>query len=121
MTRKMPTPSEIGSVTDKSLSITWSDGHHSIYSWVSLRVNCPCARCKGEWKYRPPKLTDKDVPTDIRAMSMGRVGAYALRFVWSDGHDTGIYPFNLLRHELCECAECTHLRAHGNAGTGDRS
>lgn len=96
----MPTPVEIGSVTDKTLTIGWSDGHRSTYSWQSLRINCPCARCKegvGQ------------ISSTIRAMSMGRVGAYALRFVWSDGHDTGIYPFPFLRFELCECGE--HSRA----------
>jgi DUF971 family protein len=25
------------------------------------------------------------------------VGEYALRFDWSDGHKTGIYPFDFLR------------------------
>ena len=105
MPRKMPTPTEVGSVTDKTLQITWSDGHRSTYSWVNLRINCPCARCKGELGYRPPRLTEKDVPRDIRAMRIERIGAYALRFVWSDGHDTGIYPFPLLRNELCECDE----------------
>lgn len=106
MPRKMPIPMEIGSVTDKMLTITWSDEHRSVYSWVSLRINCPCARCKGEGKYQPPKLTEKDISPAIRAMNIQRVGAYALRFVWSDGHDTGIYPFPLLRNELCECDEC---------------
>ncbi|HEY3248626.1 MAG TPA: DUF971 domain-containing protein [bacterium] len=102
----MPTPVDIGGVTDRQLRITWSDGHESVYSWQRLRIHCPCARCKGEWRYAPAPLTAKDVPADIRAMAYQRVGAYALRFVWSDHHDTGIYPFNLLRFELCECAEC---------------
>ena len=26
-----------------------------------------------------------------------RVGRYGLRIVWADGHDTGIYTFDLLR------------------------
>lgn len=105
--KKMPTPVEIGSVTDNPLTIVWSDGHRSTYSWRSLRINCPCARCKGELGYRPPRLTTDDIPATIRAINMNRVGAYALRFVWSDGHDTGIYPFPLLRFELCECDEHT--------------
>lgn len=115
MSPRMPTPVEIGSVTEKTLTVTWSDGHHSIYSWANLRLHCPCARCKGEWKFRPPQLTAADIPAGVRAMSMGRVGAYALRFVWSDGHDTGIYPFPLLRFELCECAECLARRGDGDA------
>jgi len=105
MPRKMPTPLEIGSVAERQFRITWSDGHESVYSWHRLRLHCPCARCKGEWRYRPAPLTAADIPADIRAMAYQRVGAYALRFVWSDQHDTGIYPFNLLRFDLCECPE----------------
>lgn len=114
MSPRMATPVELGSITDQALRVTWSDGHRSVYSWVSLRIHCPCARCKGEWTHRPPQLTERDIPATIRAMSMQRVGAYALRFVWSDGHDTGIYPFSLLRHELCECEECSIRRTAGD-------
>jgi DUF971 family protein len=35
-------------------------------------------------------------------MQMGR---YAVQFLWSDTHDSGIYPFDLLR-KLCRCSEC---------------
>lgn len=110
MPKKMPVPTEIGSVTEKTLTVLWSDAHRSTYSWQSLRINCPCARCKGESGYRPKPLSTDDIPPTIRAMSMNRVGAYALRFVWSDGHDTGIYPFPVLRFELCECDECAAAR-----------
>ncbi len=61
--------------------------------------------------HRPPRLTAQNIPPTIRAMSMGRVGAYALRFSWSDNHDTGLYTFNVLRHELCECEECVRSRS----------
>jgi DUF971 family protein len=33
------------------------------------------------------------------------VGAYALRIVWSDGHDDGIWAFEALRRD-CPCAQC---------------
>ncbi len=110
MSPRMPTPTETGSVTEGVFRVTWSDGHHSIYTWRSLRASCPCARCKGEWGSPRPQQRTQDVPADIRATSVMRVGAYALRFVWSDGHDTGIYPFVLLRTELCECPECSASR-----------
>jgi DUF971 family protein len=44
------------------------------------------------------------------------VGRYALRFHWSDRHDSGIYDFRLLR-ELCPCEEC-RARRIAPAGTG---
>jgi DUF971 family protein len=34
---------------------------------------------------------------DVHPLSVEYVGEYALRFDWSDGHKTGIYPFDFLR------------------------
>ena len=110
MPGRMAVPAQIGSVTDNPFWIVWSDGHRSRYSWQRLRLACPCARCKGEWTARPDPLTEREVPPTIRATSLTRVGAYALRFTWMDGHDTGLYPFPLLRHELCECEACAAAR-----------
>jgi DUF971 family protein len=33
---------------------------------------------------------------------MPRIGRYAYKIVWSDGHDTGIFTLEQLR-ELCRC------------------
>jgi len=41
------------------------------------------------------------------------VGNYALRFVWDDGHDAGIYSWERLRL-MCPCPEC--LEKHTAAG-----
>lgn len=112
MSPRMSTPTEMGSVAKDIFTVIWSDGHHSTYSWRSLRANCPCARCKGEWGAVRPQIRVQDVSAQIRATSVNRVGAYALRFVWSDGHNTGIYPFVFLRTELCECPECGARRAN---------
>ncbi|MDH3844956.1 MAG: DUF971 domain-containing protein, partial [Myxococcales bacterium] len=34
-----------------------------------------------------------------------QVGNYAVRLVWGDGHQTGIYSYRFLR-ELCACSSC---------------
>lgn len=112
----MPTPVEIGDVTDERCFIVWSDGHHSTYSWVHLRVHCPCAVCAGEWRYRPSRLRPEDLPPNLRAVRVARVGAYALRFEWSDGHDTGLYTFAFLRNTLCECDACRTRPATAEGG-----
>lgn len=52
-----------------------------------------------------PLLNPDYVPRDVHPLAIRHVGRYALRFDWSDGHDTGIYPFRLLR-ELCRCIPC---------------
>ena len=33
------------------------------------------------------------------------VGKYALKFKWTDGHESGIYSWEYLRR-VCQCAEC---------------
>jgi DUF971 family protein len=48
------------------------------------------------------RMLDPDtVPDDLSIESIQIVGRYALTFRWSDGHQTGIYSFRLLRG-LCE-------------------
>lgn len=42
-------------------------------------------------------LDPATVPADIRPVQASLVGAYGLRITWSDGHGTGIYPFERLR------------------------
>lgn len=108
---RMPTPTEITDLGVDGIAITWSDGHASRYAWRHLRLHCPCALCVHEWTGERLLHADR-VPAGIRAVRLERVGAYALRFVWSDGHDTGLYPFPLLR-QLCQCPQCTEAPASG--------
>ena len=84
--------------------IDWKDGHKSLFDSKYLRMNCGCAECVEEWSKR--KLLDPaTIPADIRAEDYLMVGRYAVQFLWSDLHMTGIYPFELLRR-LCRCDEC---------------
>ena len=87
-----------------SLGITWNDRHESTYSVRSLRLSCRCANCVDEWT-REKRLKDEDIALDIRPQRIESVGRYALNFIWSDGHSTGIYTFEHLR-SLCECSQC---------------
>ena len=86
------------------LRIDWRDGHRSEYPPRYLRLQCRCAGCVEEMSGRPV-LIPASVPADVYPLGIRYVGRYALRFDWSDGHATGIYPFGLLR-EICPCAEC---------------
>ena len=97
----VPTPAhvpvEVGPTEDAArLRISWKDGHVSTYAPRDLRLHCPCAGCvdemTGERILRPGMVSE-----DVYPMSIHYVGRYALRFVWSDGHATGIYPFEYLR------------------------
>ncbi len=100
--------------TSKSeLSLTWNDGHSSIFSTRGLRDGCPCAGCKGETilfqTYIPPD-PKRDTPGRYDLKGLEPVGGYALKFSWGDGHETGIYTWEHLRN-LCECNECLLNRA----------
>ncbi len=99
------TPVYVGPSEDRqSLAIRWLDGHVSTYEPRYLRLQCPCAQCVEEMSGRP-LLDPANVPADLYPLEIRYVGRYALAFQWSDGHATGIYPFELLR-ELCRCPEC---------------
>ena len=86
------------------VDIEWSDGHTSSYDANYLRVNCACAECVEEWSRRQI-LDPASVPTDLRAEDHLMVGKYAIQFLWSDGHFTGIFPFDVLR-KMCQCDIC---------------
>ena len=67
-----------------------------------------CAACIDEWT-GVRKLKSDDVPLLIMLQDIESVGRYALQFKWSDGHDTGIYSYKLLR-ELCQCDLCQPVK-----------
>ena len=91
-------------LTGDSITIQWNDCHNSQYGAKELRINCGCAECVEEWSKRQ-LLDPASVPSDIRAEDYLMVGRYAVQFLWSDGHYTGIYPFDMLR-KLCNCVNC---------------
>lgn len=84
----------------EGVTIHWTDGHTCFYTGKYLRINCACAECVEEWTNR--KLLDPaTVDANIMALDYLKIGRYALQFLWSDGHYTGIYPFTMLRM-LCQ-------------------
>ena len=62
----------------------------------ALRLACACAQCVDEWSGEG-RLDPQSVPEDVHPVSVRPVGRYAIQIDWSDGHDTGIYPFQRLR------------------------
>ena len=90
------------------LAIRWRDGHESFYTPERLREHCPCANCK----VRRQKMERDPFPMFAPAalaspgvLATEPVGRYALRFHWTDRHDSGIYDFRMLR-DLCACTGC---------------
>jgi DUF971 family protein len=103
----VPTPTRIHADREAgTLAITWGDGHESTYDAAPLRWLCPCAFCRGEaglpgWLDSAPTLTSEQT----RLVDIQLVGNYALAPSWGDGHHTGYYTFDLLRHH-CPCPVC---------------
>jgi DUF971 family protein len=78
------------------LEIDWADGHKTVYTAAQLRGVCPCAACVNEVTGK--RMHDPaSVPADLTQGDVRMVGNYALALRFSDGHDTGIYPYRFLR------------------------
>jgi DUF971 family protein len=93
-------PREIVQEGESAFRVEWADGRVCRYRAAALRRACPCAQCVNEWTGERV-LRGETVPEELTIASAELVGRYALNFRWSDGHQTGIYSFRLLR-ELCE-------------------
>jgi DUF971 family protein len=93
-------PLDIQRIGDE-LAIKWDDGTETYIPLATLRRSCPCAGCKGEMDIMGNVYKNPDRPLAPNAFELRRisqVGGYALQPVWADGHDTGIYSFDYLRH-----------------------
>jgi ATP-binding protein involved in chromosome partitioning len=89
-------PTAIEQAGPRTLAITWGDGHESRYDVRRLRMACGCAVCVDEWTGEG-LLDPARVPEDVRPRHIEPVGRYAIQIQWSDGHESGIYPFPRLR------------------------
>ena len=87
---------------DRRLRLTWADGHAAEYDYDYLRGFCPCAGCQG---HTATGVRFKPTQVPVEPVRIDPVGNYAISFVWSDGHGTGIYRFELLR-QICPCSDC---------------
>jgi DUF971 family protein len=97
-----PYPTSLKLTDDRKLLIQWSDGRTWRYSARALREACPCATCREKRSAPPPDpmslpVLSKAELTPLTIAGMKPVGNYAYTIAFSDGHDTGIFSFELLR------------------------
>lgn len=94
-------PSAIELDRERALTIRWSDGVCGEIPLSELRRVCPCATCRAlrEQLAQNPLtvLPQQSAGATAAAETAELVGNYALRLLWKDGHDTGIYDYGLLR------------------------
>ena len=80
----------------KQLHIAFDDGERFDIPFELLRVESPSAENKGHGGAAPPPVKGK---ANVSVLKAEPVGRYAVRIVFDDGHDTGLYSWELL-HKL---------------------
>jgi len=92
--KNTPSPTEI-KLHKKSrlLEIAFSDGKTFSFPFEFLRVHSPSAEVRGHGPGQEVPQTGKK---DVDIENIEPVGRYALQITFSDGHDTGIYSWDLL-------------------------
>ncbi len=80
---------------DGILEVTWRDEEPRHFRIKQLRCACACAGCVNEMT-GVRTLDVNTVREDIAITDMQLVGNYAVKFDFSDGHNTGIYSWDRL-------------------------
>lgn len=94
----MHTPTDI-QLIGSEVAIRWVDGAESFISMATLRANSPSTQTRGERDIFGHQYGG-EVPQNyvgVEATNWERIGNYAIRFEFSDGHRTGLYSYDLLR------------------------
>jgi DUF971 family protein len=92
-----PAPTNVELDRDQGLTVTWPDGSVVSFTLEELRVNCPCAECRGLREQHLPVWPKPSSPQPLAATGAELVGGWGVTLHWNDGHQTGIYSWGLLR------------------------
>ena len=82
--------------SSRTLALSYDDGHYEL-SFELLRVYSPSAEVRGHGTGNGVLQYGKK---DVGLLRIEPAGNYALKLVFDDGHDSGLYDWNYLRH-LC--------------------
>ena len=91
----MAWPTDI-TVTDngRTLEIVFDDGETIRLTAERLRVESPSAEVQGHSPSEKRIVTGKE---NVAIVDLEPIGNYAIRIVFDDGHDTGLYGWDYLR------------------------
>lgn len=88
------TPTEIRLRTEsRLLVVSFDDDSEFEYTFEYLRTHSPSAEVKGHGPGQEVLQTGKE---NVVLKSIEPVGHYAVRLVFDDGHDTGLYTWQYL-------------------------
>ena len=106
---RLPKPGELFSVVGlktprdiqligQEIAIAWSDGTESYLPVDKLRAASPSADQRGETDILGHRAggSDRIDFAGVQILGWERVGNYAVRFDFSDGHRTGLYSYDYL-------------------------
>lgn len=80
--------------SQRTLSVAYDDGADITLSAEKLRVESPSAEVQGHGPDQKVHVTGKE---NVAITQIIPVGNYAVRLVFDDGHQTGIYSWDYLR------------------------
>ena len=75
------------------LEIEFNDGKTYHYPFELLRVFSPSAEVRGHWGQGAKLQLGKQ---DVMITDIKPIGQYAVKFVYDDGHDSGLYDWDYL-------------------------
>lgn len=79
----------------RTLEIHFNDGLKAQLPLEYLRVYSPSAEVQGHGQSIPKLVTGK---SEVSLKKIEPVGNYAIRLVFDDGHDSGLYSWSVLHH-----------------------
>lgn len=94
LTTNTPRPTDIRlHQQSRKLEISFDDGAHFILPCEFLRVHSPSAEVRGHGAGQEVLQTGKEA---VNIVAIEPVGLYAIRLIFSDEHDTGLYSWDYL-------------------------
>lgn len=87
-----PTEIRVNPARD-TLNILFENGDRVSLTAERLRVNSPSAEVRGHGGARPPPVTGKEA---VKIVRLEPIGNYAVRIIFDDGHDSGLYSWDYL-------------------------
>ena len=95
MSEPQPWPSELRlNASKNALGVTFDDGEHYQLAAEYLRVESPSAEVQGHGPSQRQTVPGK---RHVKIACLESVGHYAVRIIFDDGHDTGLYTWAYLR------------------------
>lgn len=79
--------------SDKALHVAFDDGKRFAIPFETLRVESPSAEVQGHGPGEKRLVTGKE---NVLVTAAEPVGRYAVRLVFDDGHDSGLFTWDYL-------------------------